>query len=299
MPGAPRWQFRAARRSRRSARRGEVAVLSALSVDAERQTRRGGNFVRFFRRGGSFERLRDRGGALGTAEVAILRASSVEVAVSCEFSPEVAILGRFGAYFRTGVPSRGKKCSRLPPRAHRRTRLPFRGQECTELPPCGGLTAGNRRLAARGLPDARRPTPDTRRPTHADQHTPTAARDPPPGNTDAGRVASECTKAPVPKNRGLVCARYWDRTSDLFRVREARYRCANRAGYIFCYVLRGEDGIRTRVHGFAGRCLTTRPPHHVLIEGLRAYAPLREAICERLTGFEPATSTLARWCSTS
>ena len=24
-------------------------------------------------------------------------------------------------------------------------------------------------------------------------------------------------------------ARYWDRTSDLFRVREARYRCANRA----------------------------------------------------------------------
>ena len=25
-----------------------------------------------------------------------------------------------------------------------------------------------------------------------------------------------------------VCGRYWDRTSDLFRVREARYRCANR-----------------------------------------------------------------------
>ena len=26
----------------------------------------------------------------------------------------------------------------------------------------------------------------------------------------------------------LFCGRYWDRTSDLFRVREARYRCANR-----------------------------------------------------------------------
>lgn len=26
------------------------------------------------------------------------------------------------------------------------------------------------------------------------------------------------------------CGRYWDRTSDLFRVREARYRCANRPG---------------------------------------------------------------------
>ena len=37
------------------------------------------------------------------------------------------------------------------------------------------------------------------------------------------------TKALIPKNQGFICARYWDRTSDLFRVREARYRCANRA----------------------------------------------------------------------
>ena len=58
-----------------------------------------------------------------------------------------------------------------------------------------------------------------------------------------------------------TCARYWDRTSDLFRVREARYRCANRAQHYD--VVRGEDGIRTRVHGFAGRCLTTRPPHRI------------------------------------
>ena len=28
--------------------------------------------------------------------------------------------------------------------------------------------------------------------------------------------------------RGFFGGRYWDRTSDLFRVREARYRCANR-----------------------------------------------------------------------
>ena len=59
-----------------------------------------------------------------------------------------------------------------------------------------------------------------------------------------------------------TCARYWDRTSDLFRVREARYRCANRA-HKTVVLLRGEDGIRTRVHGFAGRCLTTRPPHRI------------------------------------
>ena len=69
-------------------------------------------------------------------------------------------------------------------------------------------------------------------------------------------------KIPGSNIRGFhTCARYWDRTSDLFRVREARYRCANRAQHY--NVVRGEDGIRTRVHGFAGRCLTTRPPHRI------------------------------------
>jgi hypothetical protein len=31
-------------------------------------------------------------------------------------------------------------------------------------------------------------------------------------------------------SQGFSSGRYWDRTSDLFRVREARYRCANRPG---------------------------------------------------------------------
>ena len=84
-----------------------------------------------------------------------------------------------------------------------------------------------------------------------------------------GRQPEEVTGSPpgTQKIPGLnirgfhTCARYWDRTSDLFRVREARYRCANRAQHYD--VVRGEDGIRTRVHGFAGRCLTTRPPHRI------------------------------------
>jgi hypothetical protein len=44
------------------------------------------------------------------------------------------------------------------------------------------------------------------------------------------------------------------------------------------------------VHGFAGRCLTTRPLHRWI-----------DAICtfERMTGFEPATPTLARLCATN
>ena len=32
----------------------------------------------------------------------------------------------------------------------------------------------------------------------------------------------------TPGEPGVRGGRYWDRTSDLFRVREARYRCANR-----------------------------------------------------------------------
>ncbi|GEM_PF-2234320 len=47
------------------------------------------------------------------------------------------------------------------------------------------------------------------------------------------------TGAPAP------CARYWDRTSDLFRVREARYRCANRASASRGRY-RADDGTRTR-----------------------------------------------------
>ena len=45
--------------------------------------------------------------------------------------------------------------------------------------------------------------------------------------------------------------RYWDRTSDLFRVREALYRCANRPQpedpeWIFESTKRADDEIRTR-----------------------------------------------------
>ena len=38
-----------------------------------------------------------------------------------------------------------------------------------------------------------------------------------------------CTRIDArPLTCGFTGGRYWDRTSDLFRVREARYRCANR-----------------------------------------------------------------------
>ncbi len=52
------------------------------------------------------------------------------------------------------------------------------------------------------------------------------------GETVTPRRASSLTEKP-PDYRGFPCERYWDRTSDLFRVREARYRCANRSSFFF------------------------------------------------------------------
>ena len=50
---------------------------------------------------------------------------------------------------------------------------------------------------------------------------------------DIAQSVQKNQKPPV--SRGLFSERYWDRTSDLFRVREARYRCANRS-CIFSFV---------------------------------------------------------------
>ena len=79
-----------------------------------------------------------------------------------------------------------------------------------------------------------------------------------------GDVQLKKQESPRSKDRGLVCARYWDRTSDPFRVREVRYRCANRANVI------GESRVRLRR-------IIRKPVHS-----------------ERMTRFELATLTLAR-----
>ena len=52
--------------------------------------------------------------------------------------------------------------------------------------------------------------------------------------------------------------RRWDRTSDLFRVREARSLCASRP---MEDNPRGGHESRTRLYGFAGRCLTAWLTH--------------------------------------
>ena len=58
----------------------------------------------------------------------------------------------------------------------------------------------------------------------------------------------------------------------------------------------GDAQIRTGGRGFAGPCLTTWPRRRRK-KGRPGGRPLN--LMERTTGFEPATPTLARWCSTN
>ena len=60
------------------------------------------------------------------------------------------------------------------------------------------------------------------------------------------RPLRECRTAPAGAGAVLVGGRYWDRTSDLFRVREARYRCANRPCTRGRWGNGADDGTRTR-----------------------------------------------------
>src|SRR3954452_15979244 len=90
--------------------------------------------------------------------------------------------------------------------------------------------------------------------------------------------------------------RYWDRTSDLFRVREARYRCANRPrNPQTTEVLEVETGfepVYTALQAVAS------PLGHST-ECARRPKAAKRVSTERTTGFEPATPTLARLCATS
>src|SRR5215213_11653936 len=106
--------------------------------------------------------------------------------------------------------------------------------------------------------------------------------------TESGscRDSARCGVKPGP-----CCGRYWVRTSDLFRVREARYRCANRPRW------RRDLNPCTRICSPLPR-LSATPPGGVAHPsgGGEHCSPrgLGETRSERTTGFEPATLTLAR-----
>ena len=93
---------------------------------------------------------------------------------------------------------------------------------------------------------------------------------------------AEHDEAPTPLRADaeeLRGGRYWDRTSDLFRVKEARYPCANRPRWV------RDSNPCVRLCRPLPR-LSANPPRYAR----ERWIP----VCERMTGLEPATLTLAR-----
>src|SRR5690625_4250006 len=101
--------------------------------------------------------------------------------------------------------------------------------------------------------------------------------------------AAEIAKGPRPADslsRGLP-SRVGDTGFEPVTSSVSRKR-ATAAPIALAVQFRGGDGIRTRVYGFAGRCLASRPRHP------EANLPTGGGASERMTGLEPATLTLAR-----
>ena len=94
--------------------------------------------------------------------------------------------------------------------------------------------------------------------------------------------ASEPNMTEPPLTRGFTGGRHWDRTSDLFRVREARYRCASRPMYSTANCL---------VHFLASLGGGSRLPPRLLVERWRRDLNPCARICSplpRLSATPPA-----------
>src|SRR5690606_4140549 len=105
-----------------------------------------------------------------------------------------------------------------------------------------------------------------------------------------GAVSLGHDEGPRSSTWGLAGGRYWDRTSDLFRVREARYRCANRPRLnprVVPWRWRRDSNPCGRLCRPLPR-LSATPPFESGAGMNRCH------VSERMTGFEPATLTLAR-----
>ena len=95
-----------------------------------------------------------------------------------------------------------------------------------------------------------------------------------------------------------LCGRYWDRTSDLFRVREARYRCANRPSLnakLRIEVDTGFEPVYTALQAAASPLGQSTERHNTEKPVPYLRGPIRRpGRLERMTRLELATLTLAR-----
>jgi hypothetical protein len=162
--------------------------------------------------------------------------------------------------------------------------------------PCFNFGRAAARLAVASCAASSRPAVTTRPIPALACQAPASANVPPTrsaGTSTTRRRSQGCFGTPTVwtnertpgRAGGSAGGRYWDRTSDLFRVREARYRCANRPGTACCEVETGFEPACTALQAAAS------PLGHstVVEQSARPTVPL-----ERMTRFELATLTLAR-----
>jgi hypothetical protein len=110
-----------------------------------------------------------------------------------------------------------------------------------------------------------------------------------------GDTGIEPARPPMADSRSpFRGGRYWDRTSDLFRVREARYRCANRPSSVLMKLK--PAAVSEVATGFEPVCTALQAAASPLGHATRCavHGANRETSLERMTRFELATLTLAR-----
>ena len=110
------------------------------------------------------------------------------------------------------------------------------------------------------------------------QRTPTRSCEPSQRWAPEGGRRRQRRPPRISPKRPLTCTRaggrYWDRTSDLFRVREARYRCANRPGGVVATRWRRDSNPCIRLCRPLPR-LSATPPSRLVTTPERGARPVK------------------------
>ena len=138
------------------------------------------------------------------------------------------------------LPVKGLTCTSASPQGDPQPHVHIREPACTSASHAR-IPGQARRTAVRVAPLLTSTTTPPRTDTPARAHSPVSAErshglvnwrgEKRTRNGTAAGHREENTKSRI-RRSGLNGGRYWDRTSDLFRVKEARYPCANRPRWV-------------------------------------------------------------------